>query len=197
MSSGVLPEHFVQARATAVSGFTVKVFSSDVGGGNQAQHMERVLSGDDSFSETLSGADTLRRCWWVEYGAAVSGLGACNLYELMLADKLTLPKSPEIGVARTRQQNYQQMAVPGAASFKLRLGEDYRKVAYSFQLVSGAEVTAVETFLQVNDGGEPFWMVDDLGSSYWAELQASSHAFDDQAGVYAFNVAISEVPLEQ
>lgn len=197
MAAATLPTHFVQARATAVSGYTVKVFSSDVGGGNQAQHMETVLSGDDSFVETLSGASTPRRCWWVEYSTTVSGLGECNLYELMLADSYELPRSPEIGVGRTIVQNYQQMDVPGAASFKLRMGEDYRSVAYSMYLVSGSEVSNMESFLRTNDGGEPFWFVDDLGEGYWAELQAPTHGFNDQAGVYTFSLAINEIPLEQ
>lgn len=197
MAAATLPTYFVQARATAVSGYTIKVFSSDYGGGNQAQHLETTLSGDDSFVEVLSGADTARRCWWVEYSTEVSGLGACNLYEVMLADQLELPRSPEVGVTRTTVQNYQQMAIPGAASFKLRLGEDYRKVGYSLYLVSGTEVDDVETFLQTNDGGEPFWFVNDLGSEYWAELQGPAHEFDDQAGVYGYGLVINEVPLEQ
>ena len=196
-ATATLPTHFVQARATAVSGYTVKDFSSDVGGGNQAQHLETVLSGESSFVEGLSGVSTPRRCWWVEYGTEDSGLGACNLYELMLADQLTLPRGPEIGVARTLQQNFQQMQVPGSASFKLRLGDDFRMVAYSYNLVSGSELASMETFLQTNDGGEPFWLIDDHGEGYWAELQANSHGFDDQAGVSAFNLAINEIPLEQ
>lgn len=197
MSTATLPTHFVQARATAVSGFTVKVFSSDVGGSNQAQHLETVLSGDTSFVEALSGVSTARRCWWVEYGTNDSGLGACNLYELMLADQLTFPRGPEVGVARTLQQNFQQMQVPGAASFKLRLGEDYRAVAYSYNLVSGSELTGMETFLQTNDGGEPFWLIDDHGAGYWAELGGNSHNFDDQAGISMFSLTINEIPLEQ
>ena len=191
-----LPTHFVQARATTVSGYTVKVFSSDVGGGNEAQHLETVLSGSDSFVESLSGVSIPRRVWWVEYGTDDSGLGACNLYELMLADQLELPRA-QVGVARTLQQNFQQMQIPGAASFKLRLGDDYRVVAYSYSLVSGTELDSMETFLQVNDGGEPFWLIDDHGAGYWAELQASSHNFDDQAGVSMFSLAINEIPLEQ
>lgn len=197
LSTATLPTHFVQARATAVSGYTVKVFSSDVGGGNEAQHLEQALSGDDSFVVALSGADTARRCWWIEYSTEVSGLGACNLYEVMLADELALPRPPEAGVSRTIVQNYRQMEVPGAASFKLRLGEDYRRVGYSLYLVSGSEVSGVETFLQTNDGGEPFWFVDDLGSEYWAELQGPAHAFDDRAGIYGYGLVINEVPLEQ
>ena len=197
MSTATLPTHFVQARATTVSGYTVKVFSSDVGGGNEAQHLETVLSGDTPFVEALSGVSTARRVWWVEYGTEDSGLGACNLYELMLADQLEMPRGPEVGVARTLQQNFQQLQIPGAASFKLRLGDDYRVVAYSYNLVSGTELDSVETCLQVNDGGEPFWLIDDHGTGSWAELQASSHNFDDQAGVSMFSLAINEIPLEQ
>ena len=188
--------YYVQARATSVSGFTVRVYSSDVGGGNQAQHLERVLSGDESFVATLSGVGTARRVWWVEYGTNVSGLGICNLYEIMLARQMVFPRGASVGVARSTQQNYQRMDVPGAASFKLRLGEDYRRVTYNFAATSG-EVAGVTTFLQTNDGGEPFWLVDDLGAGYWAELAESAHDFDDQAGIYLFGVGINEVPLEQ
>lgn len=188
--------HFVQPRATAVSGFTVKVYSSDVGGGNTVQHMENVLASSDSFVQVLSGVGTARRCWWVEYGTAAGGLGAANLYEVMLADKLEMPRSALIGTARAIQQNYQKMPVPGSASFKLRLGDDYRRVAYQFTVTSG-EVVSIQTFLGINDGGEPFWFTDDLGSSYWAEMAAAQQDFDDQAGLYNYTMAVNEVPLEQ
>ncbi len=189
--------HFVMVSGFALSGWTLDVESEDTDGSNNANHQSYAMSGDEPFVLTLSGISTARRRWRARL-TSVSGItDSPYIYEMMLAKEYTFPSDfrPVIGVARSTVHNYQRLDVPGAAPFKFRLGEDFERVAYTLAMPESS-VSGFNNFLRENDGGEPFWHIDDKGRGYWAELVSLEQAYDDQAGFFTFVVAVQEIPLE-
>jgi len=196
LATAATRDYFVMVSGYALSGWTLSVESEDTDGGNNATHGSQVLSGDEPFILALSGTSTPRRVWRVKM-VSVSGITTSpDLYEMMLAKQYVLPSGyrPQIGVQRSTVQNYQTLRIPGSAPFKFRLGQDFEQVTYQLVTPSG-QVAGFKSFTQENDGGEPFWHVDDLGRAYWAEMRTPEIQYDDQAGVYFFNVPVQEIPL--
>jgi len=189
--------HFVMVSGYALSGWTLDVESEDTDGGNNANHQSYAMSGDEPFVLALSGLTTARRVWRARMTSTSGITDSPYIYEMMLAKQYTFPSGfkPVIGVQRTTIHNYQRLNVPGAAPFKFRLGADYERVSYSL-VMPVTEVSGFISFIQENDGGEPFWHVDDKSRGYWAELRDMQVNFDDQAGIYSFSITVQEIPLE-
>lgn len=195
LASGVTPDAFVMARGQSLSGIVFEVISQDVGGANAASHGTFTASGDDPFVLELSGVSTARRQWRVTLSGTVSGATVPDLFEIILADKLTFPRDPQIGVSRTTAHQVSRIPIPGGAPFKLRLGTRLRQTSYSM-VVEDPLVSGVKNFLNENDGGQNFWHVDDKGGSYFAEMLGPDFVFDDQAGVNFFALTVRELRAE-
>ncbi len=195
LASGATRDVFVLAKGTGLSGFTFRVYSEDFGGGNNAQHAEATAVANTPFVLVLSGASTPRRVWRVTISGATSGIGVPIIYEAMLATILDFPRRPLIGVARTTVHQVSRIEIPGAAPFRFRLGDELKRTVYQMTVEETA-LSGYQTFLDVNDGGEPFWFHDDLGNAYWAECPGAEYEFDDQAGVYAYEKTIQQVTDE-
>lgn len=195
LGSAATRDYLVMARGAALSGWTLNVQSEDIGGGNNASHGSQAMVDDSSFVLALSGTSTSRRVWRTEL-VSVSGITSSpDLYEIMLAKRFVFPQPPVVGVGRYRIQNYQRLDIPGGAPFKLRLGEDYQQLDYQLTIPQ-TEASGLDSFLQENDGGEPFWFTSDKSESFWAEMVEPQISFDDQAGVYTVVLKIREIPLE-
>ena len=186
---------FVLPKGEGLSGFTFSVQSEDVGGGNNAFHGSYTATDDEPILLQLTGVTTPRRVWRVLVSGVTSGIGTPIVYEAMLATRLDFPRRPAIGVERTIIQQTQRLPIPGGAPFRFRLGQELNRVKYALE-VQESLVSGFENFVRENDGGEPFWFVDDQDESYWAEAPESEFVFDDQAGVYFFPILIQEIPDE-
>jgi len=195
LASGATRDSFVLAEGAGLSGFTIRVYSHDVDGGNLALHGDFPRASDLPFVSGLSGVTTPRRVWAVAVSGSTSGLAIPSISEMMLATRLDFPRRPQIGVNRATIHQASRIEIPGGAPFKFRLGDQLHRVDYSM-IVEESALSGFETFLDVNDGGEFFWFADDLGDEYWAEVPTAEHTFDDQAGVYLFQLLVQEVPNE-
>lgn len=185
--------HFVLVSGTALSGWTLSVESEDADGGNNASHGSQAMTSDAPFVLALSGVTTARRVWRAKF-TSVSGIETSpKLYEMMVAKQYQFGMAPLIGVTRTRVHNYQRLDVPGGAPYKHRLGEDYLAIGYRYTLPT-TELSGFRSFLRENDGGEPFWHIDDESNSFWGELRNVNVSFDDQAGVHSFSFVVQEIP---
>lgn len=197
LASGETREAFVLVKGEGLSGFVFRVISEDVGGGNSAQHAEATAAGDTPFVLILSGVSTPRRVWRVTISGVTSGLATPTISEMMLASILDFPRRPIVGVQRVTVHQTGRVEIPGGAPFRIRFGQELKRTTY--QLVAEEDrflLSGFQTFLETNDGGEPFWFVDDLGDSYWAECPGTEYEFDDQAGVYTLGLTVQQVTDE-
>lgn len=189
-STAVQPDAFIMVSGTSLSGFQAVVASEDGGGSNRNVYDTRTLSGTSPYVvEFAASGNTHFR---YELSGTTSGLGNPTLHELVFATKYQLPRSPSVGVDRTRVRRFDRLDIPGGAPFTFRQGGSLRRRAYTFILTSGQE-DGLESFVQAVDGGEPFWLVDDDGDSYWAELLGSDLALADDAGVFTVSLVFQEV----
>ncbi len=191
-----MPHSLVVSKATTLSGLNLKLESEDVGGGNNAVRVnETVTSGVTSVVYAISGGSDARQVWRLTI-SGVTTSGQLNVYEAMLADLQLMPRSNEVGVQRTRVRQFTRIAVPGGAPFTKRDGPRLRRTAYSFTVKDGAEVQALEAFVDGIEGGEFFFHVDDRGERYVAELASPGQVFSDAAGVYSVNMTVQEVETD-
>lgn len=195
LASGATRDSFVLVKSTGLSGFVLRVFSENVGGGSSAQHGTFALGSDTPFAAALSGVSTARRVWRVTISGATSGLSIPSISEMMLATRLDFPRRPIVGVNRTSIWQASRIEIPGGAPFRFRMGNQLRRAEYTLNVEQDL-ISGFETFLDVNDGGEFFWFADDRDASYWAETPITEHGFDDQAGVFLFKILVQEVPNE-
>lgn len=187
------PDALVFARAELVSGHRIILESEDVGGGNNATILDFTLtSGVDRLVSGITGA-TARRVWRLTISGVQAGLSQAQVHEAMLATKLELPRSPIVGVERARMRQFTRVPVPGGQPFVKRDGPRLRRTGYTFALTSGTQVSDVETFVDAVDGGQAFFLVDDLQQSYFAELLGTDVGFDDQAGEFGLQLTFLEV----
>lgn len=186
------PEALVLARGEVLSGMRFILESEDADGSNNATVLDFTLQADtDRFASGISGA-TARRVWRLTI-SGLSGQAQAQAHEIMLAEQLTLSRSPLLGVDRTRVRQFTRIPVPGGQPFVKRDGPRLRRTAYQFILSSGSQVTDVEDFVDAVEGGQAFFLSDDLGQQYFAELLGSDVQFDDQAGEYGVSLAFLEV----
>ena len=113
--------------------------------------------------------------------------------ELMLAKRLVLPRTPEVGVTRDRVRQFKRIDVPNGQAFVKKLGPMLRRTSYSCVAVSGAERDAVNAFVDAVDGGQPFYFTDDLGDTYWAEIPEPVVTTSDEAGIDNMQITFQEI----
>jgi hypothetical protein len=180
--------------ATGLSGYIVTVESEDVGGGNNVVHLTTSAQSNQVL-EVLTGVTTDRRVWRVTFsGAAATELA--KVAEVQLGQRQAFPRSPSLGVTRTRMRQFNRTEIPGGQPFVLRMGPLLRQSVYTFVAVSGSEVSGLETFVEAIDGGDMFTLEDDLGQSYCAELLGRAVDFADSAGIYTQSWTFREVKVD-
>ncbi len=192
LSVAASPDALVMPSGNALSGTRFILESEDVGGGNNATVLDFTLAADaGAFVQDL-GVPTARRVWRL----TVSGLAAqaqMTAREFMLAEKLTLPRSPSVGVGRVRVRQFGRMPIVGGEPFVIRNGPPLRRTQYDVVAISGAEVSGLEAFVDAVDGGEFFYLIDDRSESYFAELLNGEVPFSDEAGVFQLNWTFQEI----
>lgn len=133
--------------------------------------------------------------WMVNWvGLAAWGVSVPN--EMWLAKAWTMPRSPEVGVERTRSRQFARLPIPNGQPFVKRYGPALRVTSYESILLSGSEIDAFNAMLTDIEGGEIFPFTDDLGDSYLAELVGPAVVEPDEAGVYAVSLTFREVNPE-
>jgi hypothetical protein len=198
MPSGVTvnPTHFVMARSTDLDDCRLIVESEDPNGGNNAVRLDVTISATTTSGVwTLSGG-TARAVWRLTLSGTGAGSPAVSVYEMQLADEPIMPRSNEVGVSRDWLRQFRRQAIPGGEPFVVREGPRLRRTQYQFVVISGAELTSLQSFVEDIEGGQAFFHVDDLGQEYWAELGTQTQPFRDEAGVYAVAMTVLEVAVD-
>ncbi len=197
MPSGdpVGPTHLVIGKASNLNGYRLTLVSEDVDGGNQNNRVLVDLATDtyNYVVEVIGPAWSPRSVWRLTISGLTSGMEPAKLYEAMLADEQEMPRSNEVGVERTRVRQFTRIPVPGGTPFTKRDGPRLRRTGYSFKVLDGAEVAAMEAFVDAIEGGEFFFHIDDRAEQYMAELAGPGQVFSDTAGVYSINMTVQEV----
>jgi hypothetical protein len=194
LTSGQAPQALVLALGVVVSGHRFILESEDVGGGNNATVLDFTVSGNQSrFIQDITPATTARRVWRLTVSGTVSGLAQMEASELQLATKVTMPRTPQVSVRRSRVRQFTRLDVPGGQPFTKRDGPNLRRTQMTVIATSGSELDTLTTFVEAIEGGESFTLVDDLGDQYWAELPQGEVPFPDEAGVYALEWTFREV----
>jgi len=193
LSEAKAPDAFVLVLGDVTSGTRFTLESEDLGGGNNATILDFTLTADtDRFVQTITGA-TARAVWRL---TVVSGAAQASFRELQLASAQQLPRSPEVGIDRTRVRQFTRIPIPGGQPFVKREGPRLRRTLYSFVAISGLEVSGLERFADGVEGGDAFTLVDDLAAQYWSELVESDVGFPDQAGVFTMQLGFQEIAVE-
>jgi hypothetical protein len=195
-TDGSLPTGFAMVIGSQLSGFQARLLSEDIGGGAAQVHDSRTLSGNDAYHFAVTPLSSGNQVWRYELSGTTSGIGIPQLNEIMLGVRYQLPRSPEVGVGRTKQRRFDRLAIPGGQPFLFRQGSALRQRAFRFYLISGTETEELDDFLDGVDGGDPFFLVDDHGEGYWAELVGNDQASDDQAGVHLVALTFCEIRKE-
>lgn len=193
MPTAVLPDSFVLASGVAPSGTLFILESEDADGSNNAAVVSATTAAQvESFAYDIPQGATPRRRWRVVV-SGVSGAAQLVVNEFMLATKFTFPRSPEVGVSRTRVRQFGRLAIPGGAPFVKREGGNLRRLSADFVVISGTELDSYHGFITEVEGGQAFYLTDDLGSSYWAELMGREQPQQDQAGVHRARLTFQEI----
>ena len=180
-------------RADIPSGTQFIVDSFDTGGGNRVTHADFTTSADAiGLVQVLTGVVSDRQEWRLTVSGS-AGPEAWKVAEVQLTSGLLTMQRPQVGVGRTRLRQFGRFPVPNGQPFVRRRGPRLRQLRYSFLLVSGAQVTDSEAFIDAVEGGQAFTLVDDTGSQLWAELMGEQSAFDDQAGVNGLELLFQEI----
>lgn len=195
LASADAPPYFVIARANILSGYTFVLEKEDVGGGNNETVLSETLTSGTNVVIEISGSATARAVWRLTATAA-SGATALRVFEMGLMDRELMPRSNEVGVQRADMRQFRRTDIPGSEPFVVGEGPSRRRTAYSFIVVSGAEVTGVRDFILGTARGEHFMHTDDLGRSYWCEMPDSAAPMSDEAGVYSWQVTVQEVATD-
>lgn len=194
-ASGASPVALCVHRHTIPSGTYVAVSGTDFDSGNPVGLRFAQVSGEDPLVLLLTGQ--VRGIYFTHVFNPVSGDTQYEAAELQLATtRYQLPRSPLVGVRRTKVRQFARLEVPGGQPFTLRVGPMLRQTTYNVVLVSGSQVDDAEAFVEAVQGGESFTLTDDLGDSYWAELLGGTVDFDDQAGVYNLRLTFQEIRVE-
>lgn len=193
LTTAARPDALVLARAGAISGARFILESEDVGGGNNATELDFTpASNTVPVVQTISGG-TARQVWRLTVSG---GAPPVQLHEAQLATQYQLPRSPDLLVRRTKVRQFTRIAVAGGQPFVKRNGPGLRRTLCTFVLISGAEVTAAEAFVDAVEGGQAFTLVDDRAETYWAELLEAAVPFDDTAGVFTVSLTFQEISAE-
>lgn len=193
MGSGVVPDALVFPKCSIVSGHMFSLESEDLDQSNRTTVLSYTASGTlDRLVLHLSGGETPRRVWrlWV---SGVSGLDAMTAREVQLATRLQFPRSVEVGVGRTLVRQFTRLPIPGGQPYTKRDGPALRRTRWTFSIISGSEVSGMQTWVRAVEGGSSFTVTDDLGDTYWSELLGPDQPFSDRAGVYGVDMTIQEV----
>lgn len=186
------PDALVIVRADGLAGEQFILYSEDVGGGNLDVELNFLLGSTLPHVEELP-AGTDKQQWRLGvFGPSASTF----IYEMQLATKYQVGRSPDLLVTRTKVRQFSRATVAGGQPFVKRDGPGLRRTLCTFTLVSGAEVTAAEAFIDAVDGGQAFTLTDDRGETYWAELLDGDVAFRDTAGVFAVSMTFQEISAE-
>ncbi len=191
-----IPYALVISKAAQLSGCQILLESTTLARATWATRVNELASGAVSEVFVVSGDSGLARHVWRLTVSGVTVSGQLQLYEAMLADLQEMPRSNEVGVERTRVRQYTRIPIPGGAPFVKRDGPRLRRTGYSFTVLDGAEVQALEAFVDSVDGGEFFFHVDDRGEQYVAELANPGQVFTDTAGVYSISMVVQEVETD-
>lgn len=194
----VSPDAVVLPRCLLQSGTQVRVRARTVSGAVAKVQVNEILSGDVTFY--LSDFDTPERkidtFFEIRITAGASQPLAQEVHEVVLAQKYTLPRSPEVSVTRTRVRQFSRIPIPGGQPFVKRNGPMLRQTSMNFVVLSGSEVNALRGFIGVVEGGEAFTLSDDLGDVYWAELLDANVPEQDEAGVSRVSLTFQEIKVE-
>jgi len=193
LSGAALPDAFVLARVSQVSGYRLIVESEDVGGANNVTVIDEVLDPITHGVFPISGSSA-RAVWRVTL-SGVSGMAVARVYEMQLAYAFTFARPPQVGVQRMRIRQMNRIEIPGGQAFTQQLGPVLLQNTYKYIALSGTEIGAMEEFVDAIDDGASVFHVDDRELTYWAEVFAKDFAFDDQAGVYSVDVTAREVRI--
>lgn len=195
LASADAPPYFVVARANLLSGYTFVLEKEDVGGGNNETVLNETLTSGTNVILAISGSTTKRAVWRLTATAA-SGATALKVFEMGLMDRELMPRSNEVGVARTDARQFRRTDIPGGEPFVVGAGPSRRRTNYNFTVISGSEVNGVRDFILGVGRGEHFMHTDDLGRSYWCEMAATDVPMGDEAGVYRWSVTVQEVATD-
>jgi hypothetical protein len=116
--------------------------------------------------------------------------------EMWIATSWTMPRSPSVGIDRTRVRQFTRLDIPNGQPFVKRRGALLRQTTYNSVMVSGTEINAFNAMLSDIEGGEIFPFTDDLGDSYLAELVGPAIVEQDEAGIYTVGMTFREVEPE-
>lgn len=189
------PTHFVIPRALpTLSGYRLIVHSEDLDGANQAVRLDITTTSGEHGVFTLSGG-AARRVWRITISGTASMI-PLQLFEAMLADEYETARPPIVGVQRIRSRQFTRIPILGSQAFVKRGGPRLRRTQYSIPLISGIEIDGLRTFIDSIEGGNPFFLIDDLGDAYFAELLGEGAGEDDEAGVYAVTMAVQEIRVD-
>lgn len=198
LTSPAAPDAFVLPKCALLSGHTVLLQSmDDLAETNLATLVTLNLTSATEFILEELTTPTPRAVWRLLISGAQSLDAQARVHEWQLAlEKLTLPRSPQVGVGRERVRQFTRLPVPGGQPFVKRDGPRLRRTTYDLVVLSGTEVDSMRDFADAVDGGQAFTLTDDLGSSYWAELSAENFAEDDQAGASRVRLQFQEIRTE-
>lgn len=116
--------------------------------------------------------------------------------EIVIAQKYTLPRSPEVSVTRAKVRQFNRLDVPGSEPFTRRTGPMLRRTSMNFVVLSGSEIDALRGFIDGVEGGSAFTLTDDLGVSYWSELIDADVPEQDEAGVSSVTLTFQEIRVD-
>jgi hypothetical protein len=195
LTSAQLPEALAVPYSPAtMSGLRFILESGPAAGGPWTTVLD-VTQGDvDRFVEEFT---TSGQVAWRLTVSGTPGLPSFRPHEVMLAFKVEFPRTPQVGVARTRVRQYTRLPIPGGQPFVKRDGPRLRRTRYVCVAVSGSEVASMEELADALEGGQAFYFVDDLAQEYFAEMPEAEINFEDAAGVYTIQPVVLEVRADQ
>jgi hypothetical protein len=192
-SDGVVPTGFVMVHGELLSGFVATLWSEDTGAVNPQTHDSRTLTSDAPYHFAISGVSGGTEQWRYSLSGTTSGLGIPHLHELLLGTRYQFPRSPQVNVQRSIVRRFTRHEIPGGQPFVFKQGTNLRETLYTFQVISGTEVDNLRAFVSGVEGGEPFFLVDDLEEAYWAELVQGNVTFSDDFGLWEAQLGFREV----
>jgi hypothetical protein len=198
LTTAAQPTGFVLPRCALSSGATVTLIMQT--GPTDSAGLETLVS--DTLTEDKSFyladiAPTSGNLYFALTVSATSGITvAQTAHEIVLAQKYTLPRSPEVSVSRGKLRQFNRTDIPGGEPFIRRTGPMLRETAMNFVIVSGSEANALRGFVGGVEGGSAFTLTDDLGDSYWSELVDADVPEEDEAGVSSVALTFREIGVD-